>query len=84
MTTKSLGGKLSDSEKETLEKAISGSRTWLNENREKASRDEFEAERKKLEEIVAPIVSKLYGTAGGPQAGEQEGGPEGAAEKEEL
>jgi len=81
---KSLGGKLSDSEKETIEKSLSESEAWLNENREKASRDDYEAEKKKLEDIVTPIVSKLYGEAGAPPGGEQEGEQEGAAEKEEL
>jgi endoplasmic reticulum chaperone BiP len=82
---KSIGGKISDSDKETVEKAISDSEVWLNENREKATKEDFDAEKKKLEEIVAPIVSKLYASEGGaPQGGEEEAAEQGGAEKEEL
>lgn len=69
-----LGGKLSDDDKETIEKAVTEKIEWL-EGHQDASAEEFKEQKKELEQIVQPITSKLYaGAAGG--AGEAGGAPE--------
>ena len=75
-----LGGKLSDDDKETIEKAVEEKIEWM-ESHQDAELEDFQAKKKELEEVVQPIISKLYGSAGGPP-------PEGAEseqdEKDEL
>uniref|UniRef100_A0A2K6F5N3 Uncharacterized protein n=1 Tax=Propithecus coquereli TaxID=379532 RepID=A0A2K6F5N3_PROCO len=73
-----LGGKLSSEDKETMEKAVEEKIEWL-ESHQDADIEDFKAKKKELEEIVQPIISKLYGSAGPPPAGEED-----TAEKDEL
>ncbi|KAG9353908.1 hypothetical protein JZ751_012032 [Albula glossodonta] len=65
-----LGGKLSPEDKETLEKAVEEKIEWLESNQD-AETEEFQAKKKELEEVVQPIIGKLYGGADRPP-------PEGA------
>uniref|UniRef100_A0A8C9TXK7 Endoplasmic reticulum chaperone BIP n=1 Tax=Scleropages formosus TaxID=113540 RepID=A0A8C9TXK7_SCLFO len=76
-----LGGKLSAEDKEAIEKAVEEKIEWL-ESHQDSDTEEFQAKKKELEEVVQPIVSKLYGSAGGPPP--EEGEYDGQAEKEEL
>ncbi|ETE59912.1 78 kDa glucose-regulated protein [Ophiophagus hannah] len=73
-----LGGKLSSEDKETIEKAVEEKIEWL-ESHQDGDIEEFKAQKKELEEVVQPIVGKLYGGAGPPPGGEEEAG-----EKDEL
>ncbi len=57
-----LGGKLSSDEKQTIEKAVEEQIKWLESN-PGAEVDELKEHKKQLEEIVNPIVTKLYGQA---------------------
>lgn len=66
-----LGGKLSEDEKETISKAVEEKISWLDKNQD-ADVDDFKKQKKELEDVVQPIVSKLYQGQGGP--GGQEGG----------
>ena len=66
-----VGGKLSESEKKTITDAVEEKIKWLESNAS-ADVDEFKAQKKELEEIVNPIMSKLYQNAGG--SGGQQGG----------
>uniref|UniRef100_A0A8B9HZ01 Endoplasmic reticulum chaperone BIP n=1 Tax=Astyanax mexicanus TaxID=7994 RepID=A0A8B9HZ01_ASTMX len=75
-----LGGKLSDEDKEAIEKAVEEKIEWL-ESHQDADLEEFQAKKKELEEVVQPIISKLYGSAGGPPPEE---GEEDQGEKDEL
>lgn len=75
-----LGGKLSDDDKSTIETAVDEKIKWLDSNPD-ASVDEMKEQKKALEEIVNPIISKIYQGAGGTPP--PEGGEEGA-EKDEL
>lgn len=70
-----LGGKLSDDDKETIEKAVEEKIEWM-ESHQDAELEDFQAKKKELEEVVQPIISKLYGSAGGPP-------PEGAESEQE-
>merc|ERR1712096_28536 len=74
-----LGAKLSDDDKAAITKAVEETISWLEENPE-AEKDDHEAQKKKLEEVVHPIISKVYpeGAAGGADA---DGGSE---DKDEL
>ncbi|KAK2143586.1 hypothetical protein LSH36_829g00103 [Paralvinella palmiformis] len=59
-----LGGKLSDEDKETIENATDEQIKWLEANQD-ADTEEFKTHKKELEEIVQPIISKLYQGAEG-------------------
>uniref|UniRef100_G3RPU5 Endoplasmic reticulum chaperone BIP n=1 Tax=Gorilla gorilla gorilla TaxID=9595 RepID=G3RPU5_GORGO len=73
-----LGGKLSSEDKETMEKTVEEKTEWL-ESHQDADTEDFKAKKKELEEIVQPIISKLYGSTGPPPTGEED-----TAEKDEL
>ena len=78
-----LGAKLSEDEKATITKAVEEKIQWLDSHQE-AEAEEFKAQKKELEEVVTPIISKLYqgqapppGSEGGappPPSGEDDGG----------
>lgn len=77
-----LGAKLSDEDKEKITEALDEKIKWLEANQE-ADTEDFKTQKKELEDIVQPIMSKLYADAGGappPEGGE--GGEE--QEKDEL
>ncbi|CAF0827334.1 unnamed protein product [Rotaria sordida] len=59
-----LGGKLSDSDKKSIETAVEEQIKWLESN-PMAEVDELKEHKKQLEEIVTPIMTKLYGQGGG-------------------
>jgi heat shock protein 5 len=65
-----LGGKLSSDEKSTIDAAVEEQIKWFESN-QGAEADELKEHKKQLEEIVTPIMTKLYGQGGGP------GGPGG-------
>lgn len=69
-----LKDKLSGDEKENIEKAVDAAIKWLDMN-QGANKDEFEAKMKELEDVVNPIMVKLYQGAGG--AGGMPGGMPG-------
>jgi len=77
-----LGAKLSDDEKTKMEEAIDEKIKWLEDNAEGEAED-FKAQKKELEDIVQPIIAKLYQGAGGaPPPGGEEG--EEDFDKDEL
>ncbi|CAF2049881.1 unnamed protein product [Rotaria magnacalcarata] len=69
-----LGGKLSDTDKQTIEEAVEEQIKWLESN-QGAEADELKEHKKKLEEIVTPIMTKLYGQGGGAGGPGGPGGP---------
>jgi len=64
-----LGGKLSDEDKEKIEEVVNEKIAWLEENAE-ADAEEMKAQKKEMEEIVQPIIAKLY-QGGAPPPGEE-------------
>jgi len=70
-----LGAKITDEDKEKIEEAVNEKITWLEENQE-ADGEDFKAQKKELEEIVQPIIAKLYQQGGGPPPGGEGGEPE--------
>merc|ERR1712130_832764 len=77
-----LGGKLSDEETAKIEEVINEKIAWLEENAE-AEADEMKAQKKEMEDIVQPIIAKLYQGQGGAPPGD-EGGDEDDEFKDEL
>merc|ERR1719225_186130 len=68
-----LGAKISDDEKEKIEEAVNEKISWLEENQE-AEAEDFKAQKKEMEDIVQPIIAKLYQGQGGapPPGGDEE------------
>jgi len=76
-----LGGKLSDEETAKIEEVINEKIAWLEENAD-ADADEMKAQKKEMEDIVQPIIAKLYQGQGGAPPGEE--GDEEDVDKDEL
>nr|APC62656.1 heat shock protein 70 [Calanus sinicus] len=77
-----LGGKLDDDEQSKIEEVINEKIAWLEENQD-ASAEDLKAQKKEMEDIVQPIIAKLYQGAGGmpggmPDMGGMGGGMPGA------
>jgi len=76
-----LGGKLSEDEQSKIEEVINEKIKWLEENTD-ASAEDLKAQKKEMEDIVQPIIAKLYqGQGGAPPGGE---GEEEDYDKDEL
>ena len=54
-----MAAKLSQEDKERIEKAVDEAITWLDAN-QLAEVDEFEDKRKELESIAQPIMTRMY------------------------
>lgn len=76
-----LGAKISDSDKTKMEEAIEEKIKWLDEN-QGADADTFRKQKKELEEIVQPIITKLYQQGGMPPPQQPPGDEDGS--KDEL
>ena len=57
-----LGGKISDEDKEKIVNIVEEKLDWLKDH-EESSAEEFDAQKKEIEEVANPIVAKLYGNA---------------------
>merc|ERR1711970_1033662 len=77
-----LGGKLSDEETAKIEEVINEKISWLEENAD-ADAEELKAQKKEMEDIVQPIIAKLYQGQGGAPPGD-DGGEEDDEYKDEL
>ena len=67
-----LGGKLSEDEESKIEEVINEKIKWLEDNSD-ASAEDLKAQKKEMEDIVQPIIAKLYqGQGGAPPGGEEE------------
>ncbi|KAF3911993.1 hypothetical protein AA313_de0207268 [Arthrobotrys entomopaga] len=73
----SAAQKLDATDKETLDKAVSETVAWLDDNTT-ATKEEFEAKQKELEGVANPIMMKFYGSGGAP-GGAPGGMPTGGA-----
>lgn len=65
-----LADKLDEEDKSTIKSALEETENWLKSNLD-ASKEEFDEQRKTLEDICNPIISKAYKDA--PVEGEQAG-----------
>jgi len=67
-----LGGKLSEEEKTKIEEVVNEKIAWLEEHQD-AEAEDLKAQKKEMEDIVQPIIAKLYqGGGGGPPPGSEE------------
>jgi len=73
-----LGGKVSDEEKEAIKNICEEKLEWLKENHE-ADADAFDAQKKEIEAVAQPIISKLYASGDMPPPGGDFGGGFGGA-----
>eukprot|EP01127_Copromyxa_protea_P023151 TRINITY_DN85_c0_g1_i7.p1 TRINITY_DN85_c0_g1~~TRINITY_DN85_c0_g1_i7.p1 ORF type:complete len:657 (-),score=200.84 TRINITY_DN85_c0_g1_i7:57-1985(-) len=73
-----VAGKIDAADKKTIEDACNAALQWI-EGNAGASKQQFEAEKKKLEGICMPIMSKLAGGAGGAGPSGPSAGQGGAA-----
>lgn len=76
-----LGSKLSESEKTEITQAVDEAIEWLDSNPD-AETEDLKAKKKEVEDIVNPIISKLYQQAGG--APTPTGEEEDDSERDEL
>lgn len=75
-----LGGKLSEEDKTKIEEAVEEKIKWLESNQD-VEASEYKAQKKEFEELVQPIIAKLYQQSGSKPPG---GGSDDAEEKDEL
>ncbi len=78
-----LGSKLSEDEKKTITDAIEEKIKWLESNSD-ADTDDFKQQKKELEEIVHPIMTKFYQNAGGAGGEAPNAGGSESEDKDEL
>merc|ERR1712146_381671 len=71
-----LRDKIDAADKETIEKAINDTTSWLDAN-QMAEKEEFEAKQKELEAVCNPIMMKVYQGAGGGGMPDMGGGMPG-------
>jgi len=74
-----LADKIESDDKEKLEEAIKKTLDWLDEHKATATKEEYDEQRKELEQVANPIITKLYqqhGVQGGAPGGGAPGGGE--------
>jgi heat shock protein 5 len=67
-----LGSKLSDEDKQTIEDAVKEAIEWLDEN-QNAEKEDYDEQKKKLQDVTNPIIQKVYQQSGGAPGGEDSG-----------
>merc|ERR1719274_500342 len=81
---KGVADKISDDDKETIEKALEEANEWLDDNQE-AEKDDFEEKLKEVQDVCSPIISKVYKESGGaPGGGDFDGGDDDLDGHDEL
>ncbi|RKF59320.1 Endoplasmic reticulum chaperone BiP [Erysiphe neolycopersici] len=68
---KGLGGKIEESDKETILEAIKEATSWLDSNGSDATTEDFEEQKEKLSSVAYPITSKMYSKTGGEESTEE-------------
>jgi len=68
-----LKDKLSEDDKDTIDKAVKDGLDWLDSNPD-ADKDAMAEKQKEVEGICNPIISKVYQAGGGPSGGSSGGG----------
>ncbi|KAJ3213625.1 ATPase with role in protein import into the ER [Clydaea vesicula] len=60
-----LGAKIAEEDKKTILDALKEKSDWLDSNGQTATKEDLEEQKSELENVVNPITSKLYESAGG-------------------
>lgn len=76
-----LGAKLSEDDKTKITETLDDAISWL-EGHQDADTEEFKEKKKEVEEVIQPIISKIYEGAGGPPPTAE--GDEDDQERDEL
>ena len=74
-----LGSKLSEEDTATIEEAVKEAIDWLDEN-QTAEKDDYDDQKKKLQDVTNPIIQRVYQQSGGAPEGGEEGGEEDSDE----
>jgi hypothetical protein len=76
--------KLSESDRSAIEDACKASLEWMESvGHNETEATEYEAQQKKLEEIVSPIISKLYASSNEQQQQQQQQEPPSSSSSSE-
>merc|ERR1712216_502546 len=70
---KGIADKISEDDKETIEKALEEANEWLDDNQE-AEKEDFEEKLKEVQDVCSPIISKVYQESGVAPGGGFSGG----------
>lgn len=65
-----LGKKITEDDKTIVLDAVKEAQSWLKDNTDSATKEEFEAEQKKLEGIANPVMKKYQGSESAKEGGE--------------
>jgi heat shock protein 5 len=65
-----LGKKISEDDKKTVLDAVKDAQSWMKDNTDSATKEDFEAEQKKLEGIANPVMKKYQGSESAKEGGE--------------
>merc|ERR1712203_647834 len=65
---KGVADKISDDDKDTVERALEEVNEWLDDNQE-AEKEDFEEKLKEVQDACSPIISKVYRESGGAPGG---------------
>ena len=65
---KGVADKISDDDKEAIEKALEEANEWLDDNQE-AEKEDFDEKLKEVQDACSPIISKVYRESGGAPGG---------------
>jgi len=80
---KGVADKISDDDKETIEKALEEANEWLDDNQE-AEKEDFDEKLKEVQDACSPIISKVYQQSGGAPGGGDFGGDDDLDGHDEL
>ena len=80
---KGVADKISDDDKEAIEKALEEANEWLDDNQE-AEKEDFDEKLKEVQDACSPIISKVYRESGGAPGGGDFGGDDDLDGHDEL
>jgi heat shock protein 5 len=69
---KQLGGKLDDDDKESIQDALKEKEQWINTHAADATKEDIDEQKSELEQVVNPIVSKIYESGKGATEPEED------------
>jgi molecular chaperone DnaK (HSP70) len=78
-----LGGKLAEEDRKKVSDVVESKIKWLDDN-ENAELDQFKNQKKELEDVVNPIISKIYQDKNSNGKSESEKSNEKSEDKDEL
>merc|ERR550537_980663 len=80
---KGVADKISEDDKEAIEKALEEANEWLDDNQE-AEKEDFDEKLKEVQDVANPIISKVYKESGGAPGGGDFGGDDDLDGHDEL